>query len=286
MVHESLKNKRNDESFSHETYHPLRYKLKFLCGDQSISKTSTLNLGPDVDTDLLHQGCFYLSNLTCLRIEKSSVSSLRDLGSYYPRVTELSITECLLEDLDGLTGFPNLSVLRLPCNKITNVDSCLLVPNLCHLDLERNRISTLNSMEWLALCPKLVSLILKDNPVYNSEKSTGKLDEYLDRLKYMIPQLNYIDGEPLIAAKTSDNAWTRLQKSFSKTQIPVKFSRSACCVNPELIEKPIQSPDVAEMPLKTLPQFGVMKAINILPDESHIGDKSSSSLAKYANAAS
>ncbi|GFU43389.1 hypothetical protein TNCV_3222551 [Trichonephila clavipes] len=45
--------------------------------------------------------------------------------------------DCRLRSLDGITSFPNLKILRLPGNEVHNVDQCIYLPQLCHLDVRR-----------------------------------------------------------------------------------------------------------------------------------------------------
>ncbi|GFY59507.1 uncharacterized protein TNIN_459021, partial [Trichonephila inaurata madagascariensis] len=75
-----------------------------------------------------------------------------------------------------------------------------------------NLINNLQSLEWLTLCPKLVSLILLENPLYFLMKNRERPYTKEDVVK-LLPRLKFIDGHPL------DSGGQKLKK-FRKWMMP------------------------------------------------------------------
>ncbi|GFR28886.1 uncharacterized protein TNCT_165421 [Trichonephila clavata] len=100
-----------------------------------MKKATSLRLYSGNGVDLLSHACQYLCSLKSLYISDSHLESLRFLGAHFSKVKELTLADCRLRSLDGITSFPNLKILRLPGNEIHNVDQCIYLPQLCHLDV-------------------------------------------------------------------------------------------------------------------------------------------------------
>ncbi|GIY88644.1 uncharacterized protein CEXT_102961 [Caerostris extrusa] len=169
-------------------------KLEILKG---MTKATALNLHSSNGVNMLPHACQHLCNLRLLYISNSSVDSLRYLGAHFPKLKELTLADCNVRDLDGITSFPNLKILRLPGNEIQSVDQCIHLFQLCHLDVQRNLIDDIASLQWLNLCPKLVSLVLYGNPLYLSIKEGQPKCTETDVIK-ALPKLKYLDGKPLL----------------------------------------------------------------------------------------
>ncbi|GFT00205.1 uncharacterized protein NPIL_392381 [Nephila pilipes] len=179
---------------------------------KGMKKRTSLRLYSGNGVDLLPHACQYLCCLKSLYISDSHLESLRFLGAYFSKLKELTLVDCGLRSLDGITSFPNLKILRLPGNEIRSVDQCIYLPQLCHLDVQRNLISNLQSLEWLMLCPKLVSLVLLHNPLYFLTKDDQPPYTEEDVIK-LLPKLKYIDGRPL-------DPVTQKLKKFRKWMMP------------------------------------------------------------------
>ncbi|GIY12283.1 hypothetical protein CDAR_16211 [Caerostris darwini] len=163
-----------------------------------MTKATALSLHSSNGVNMLPHACQQLCNLRLLYISDSSVDSLRYLGAHFPKLKELTLADCNIRDLDGITSFPNLKILRLPGNEIQSVDQCIHLFQLCHLDVQRNLIDDIASLQWLNLCPKLVSLVLYSNPLYLSIKEGQPKCTEADVIK-VLPKLKYLDGRPLYA---------------------------------------------------------------------------------------
>ncbi|KAF8777939.1 Actin-histidine N-methyltransferase like protein [Argiope bruennichi] len=183
-------------------------------------------------------GPFYLYKEKCVNEELLAFLEINvmNLGAHYPKVKELSLVNCGLRTLDGITSFPNLKVLRLPGNEIQKVDNCIYLYQLQHLDVERNLIHDVKSLEWLALCPKLISIVLLINPLY-FQVNDGKINfSDKDAIK-CLPKLKYIDGRALDATAQKLKKFRKWLKPYiikqEKENFSENFSRMSFDTNTE-----------------------------------------------------
>ncbi|GBM28665.1 hypothetical protein AVEN_636-1 [Araneus ventricosus] len=208
-------------------------KLEILKG---LKKATDLRFHSSNGVCILPRACRYLDNLRTLYIANSHVESVRFLGAHYPKVKELALVSCGLRTLDGITSFPNLKSLRLPANEIQEVDNCIYLYQLQHLDVERNLIHDVKSLEWLALCPKLISIVLLNNPLYFLTKE-GQINCSDKDVIKLLPKLKYIDGRPLDATaqklKNFRKFWTPYLTKQEKEYSSQKFSRLSFDINTE-----------------------------------------------------
>jgi len=137
------------------------------------------------------------TSLVTLAAPHNEISSMRGLGKL-ERLQQLDLSHNGLVEVSDISGLAQLRKLNLSHNKLkarvslplpvslrelwvqsNEIDSlnglCSDMPLLTHLDASHNRIPRLNGLEK---CPALISLLLNDNAVVNTEalKSLHKPD--------------------------------------------------------------------------------------------------------------
>lgn len=106
-----------------------------------------------------------MTSLKSLHIYHTSIDSLRQLGTGWCNLKELSIVYGRLADLSGLSSFCSLEFLFLGFNMITSLSDLMFHPSIKCIDLERNRIENAEEIEYLATIDKLEWVNLNHNPV-------------------------------------------------------------------------------------------------------------------------
>ncbi|EPZ36735.1 hypothetical protein O9G_002346 [Rozella allomycis CSF55] len=178
---------------SNETLKSFNLSREFLlkCVGNLDTFSTVTELTLKVDFTQLDSNNFGLKipNLRILCFKESKINSLKDIGV----------------GLDGIVNFPSLIEFFGSSNKIKDCDILWQLNNLEILDLESNQIETFEQVEFLGLCPKLNSLSLTNNPIYNkilnnasemalfSSKSLPPKVWYRSLLKMIIPSLNCLD---------------------------------------------------------------------------------------------
>lgn len=174
-------------------------KLCLLGGVDDLEDISCLEV--KVDTSEMSLGNFgsLVPNLTELKLSNSSIHSIRDLGSCLHNLRILWMSQCSLQDLDGIGSLSNLHELYLSFNEISEISSVSMLENLQILDLEGNNIDCFSQVPYLAFCTKLTTLTLEGNPVCVKPSPESEIEEYNYRMSVRdaIPQLQYLDDEPL-----------------------------------------------------------------------------------------
>ncbi|XP_053837450.1 leucine-rich repeat-containing protein 56 isoform X3 [Vidua macroura] len=160
-------------------------KLKILAGVDDLQQVKALEM--QVDTREISLGNFgvHLPNLRELKLNNSSLVSVRDLGTSLSHLCVLWMARCGLSDLDGISSCSSL--------KLTWLD------HLEVLDLEGNNIEDINQVQYLRLCCKLSHLTVEGNLIClkpNAESAEDPDYNYRAEVKKLIPHLKYLDRIP------------------------------------------------------------------------------------------
>ncbi|ESO00008.1 hypothetical protein HELRODRAFT_83538, partial [Helobdella robusta] len=130
-----------------------------------LSKVKSLEIKVNSEEAGLNNFGVYVPNLETLKLVKSKIHVLRDLGSSLKKLRILYMPRCELRDLDGITSFVSISQLYLAYNDITDISSFSLLDNLSVLDLEGNNINDIYQLSFLSFCYKMTTLTLEGNPI-------------------------------------------------------------------------------------------------------------------------
>ena len=109
-------------------------------------------------------------------LNDKNIESIKSLNLYGLNLTGISL----------LNKFPLLEILSLSNNQIKDLSVLKTLKNLKELYLSNNQINEFNQLENLKNNKNLEKLILKGNPVCNSEK-------YLEKVINILPNLAILD---------------------------------------------------------------------------------------------
>lgn len=139
------------------------------------------------DMSLSYLGDF-LPALQILRLDYSTVGSLRDLSTPLPNLRVLSLTHCNLSSIDGISTISSsIQELYLSFNLIDDISPLIGFNSLKILDLESNLIVSVEDASLLKCCKALRDLTLR---------GTGAAEdpEYRTLIKSLLPKLQILDG--------------------------------------------------------------------------------------------
>ena len=92
-----------------------------ITGENDLSKIERLKLVVDTSVQSVFGLNEILPNLMYLTLDRSMISSVRDLGSGLRHIVSLSLAHCGLCDLDGIGVLTGLQEINLSDNNITDV---------------------------------------------------------------------------------------------------------------------------------------------------------------------
>ncbi|XP_053837449.1 leucine-rich repeat-containing protein 56 isoform X2 [Vidua macroura] len=174
-------------------------KLKILAGVDDLQQVKALEM--QVDTREISLGNFgvHLPNLRELKLNNSSLVSVRDLGTSLSHLCVLWMARCGLSDLDGISSCSSLKELYIAYNNISDLSQLTWLDHLEVLDLEGNNIEDINQVQYLRLCCKLSHLTVEGNLIClkpNAESAEDPDYNYRAEVKKLIPHLKYLDRIP------------------------------------------------------------------------------------------
>lgn len=141
-------------------------KLREMTGEQDLSRVKYFEIRITSDTQMLTDIARLLPNLEQLRVDDSRIHSFRDFGRGLRKLRVLSVCRCALRSFHGICeAFPQLEELYAVGNEISDISPLAFHPSLRVLQLQGNRISDLDQLDWLAECPNLSRLVLLGNPI-------------------------------------------------------------------------------------------------------------------------
>ncbi|XP_053175918.1 leucine-rich repeat-containing protein 56 [Scomber japonicus] len=171
-------------------------KLKSLCGTSDLSQVTSLEICVDTQENTLGNFGAYLPKLVQLKMNNSTILSVRDLGTTLFHLQVLWMSRCCLQDLDGISTLSSLKELYLAYNSVSDLSQVGMLENLQLLDLEGNDVDDLVQVQYLGLCNKLRTLTLGGNPVCIRPNPTAtQMTDYSYRaaVRELVPQLSYLD---------------------------------------------------------------------------------------------
>ena len=140
-------------------------QLRALTGSHQLDTVDFLQMAVDsscVPLDTLGER---LPRLEQLKLNGSSLPSIRELGTSLNHLRVLWLCRCGLAELDGMSALPELQELYLAFNDIEKLDALAPLDQLQVLDLEANVVSDMTQVEWLQFLPAMQELTLRGNPV-------------------------------------------------------------------------------------------------------------------------
>jgi len=140
-------------------------QLQSLAGSTNLLSVTFLQMA--VDSEFVPLGSLgeRLPALEQLKLNGSSIPSIRFLGTSLSKLRVLWICRCGLSGLEGLSALPELQELYVAFNEVSTLTCITEAERLEILDLEANAIAEMEQIEWLQLVPSLQEVTLRGNPV-------------------------------------------------------------------------------------------------------------------------
>ncbi|XP_023271303.1 leucine-rich repeat-containing protein 56 [Seriola lalandi dorsalis] len=197
-------------------------RLKSLCGTRDLSHVTSLEICVDTQENTLGNFGAFLPKLVQLKMNKSMIMSVRDLGTTLSHLQVLWMSHCCLQDLDGISTFSSLKELYVAYNTVSDLSQVGMLDNLQLLDLEGNDVDDLVQVQYLGLCGKLQTLTLEGNPVCVRPNPTATQTadyRYRAAVRELVPQLHYLDDvrveeDGLSCSSTMGEDWAILRNSI------------------------------------------------------------------------
>ncbi|CAL8359682.1 unnamed protein product [Lota lota] len=170
--------------------------LRSVCGSEDLSQITSLEICVDTQENTLGNIGAYLPRLVELRLNNSTMASVRDLGSTLTHLQVLRLSRCCLHDLDGIIPFTHLKELYMAYNSVSDLSQLSMLDHLQVLDVEGNDVEDLVQVQNLAFCSQLHTLSLQGNPVCvrpHPTASQGSEYSYRVAVRELVPQLRYLD---------------------------------------------------------------------------------------------
>ncbi|OHT16081.1 hypothetical protein TRFO_42071 [Tritrichomonas foetus] len=174
-------------------------------GHKDLSKVKSLEAIADTrEMTLSFLGDLFPS-LEKLRLNNSTIPSIRDISSNLKNLRFLSLAHCEIESLDGISTISEkLEELYLAFNHINDFTELIGMNRLRILDLEENDVKNLADCAVLSCCKSLRALTLAGNPAAERENYRKDVMSY-------VPQLIYLDEKRLVPKKSSSSTPVRSQ---------------------------------------------------------------------------
>lgn len=128
--------------------------------------------------------------LISLNMDYSTINTIRNFGIYFTKLSVLTLNNCNLHDIDGISALPGLVELSLIDNFINDISPLAMHDNLSMLNLIGNNIHDLSFTDTLSSCYKFKSLFITRNPISTAQN-------YRLIVASLISTLQLLDGVPV-----------------------------------------------------------------------------------------
>ncbi|XP_069019680.1 leucine-rich repeat-containing protein 56 [Embiotoca jacksoni] len=232
-------------------------KLELLCGTRDLCHVTSLEVCIDTQENSLGNFGACLPRLVQLKMNNSTIMSVRDLGTTLSRLQVLWMSHCCLQDLDGISTFFSLKELYVAYNNVSDLSQVGMLENLQLLDLEGNDVDDLVQVQFLGLCSKLQTLTLEGNPVCSCPNPTSAQTadySYRAAVRELVPQLRYLDDVKVEEDMQRFCSTTGEDLDILHNSIRDCSSSQAACKNEETADSacPYSRPSSARRPFSSL----------------------------------
>jgi len=161
-------------------------ELRNICQTDDLESVTQIELSINSESVTLSNLYLRLPNLVELKFETPSyIPSLRKLGTL-ENLKILWASAVGLENIEGTSGFPNLTELYISYNQISDLSPLTFLPNLEVLDLESNHIESGLDLRYLSFCDNLRRVSFAGCPI-------SKLPDYRKIVLKRLPAESYLD---------------------------------------------------------------------------------------------
>lgn len=160
-----------------------------------------LELKVDCDEVAVHKFGSVCPNVIELKLNGSSIDSIRSLGTDWKQLEILWLVRTNLSEIDGISAFPSLKELYCAFNSVNNLSALMFHENIEVLDIEGNTLQDWDEIEYLRDCPKLFSVNFEGNPI---SKTSGYREKVYSILR-QIAILDEINKENTVEVNEENN---------------------------------------------------------------------------------
>lgn len=191
----------NDKVFTNQLWEV----TEFTVPEEGVTNYEDLNLLPYLKKLTIHGQT--LDSLDCLttltQLETLDITSCRfpaeslSVLAALPSLTDLTLNDCALSTIEGLSGAPSLKTLNLSNNTIRNLEVITSMTSLQELILQHNAVTSLSALNGLTALEKL-------DVSYNAITSLSPLSSCikLNWLGANDNQIDSLDGIPSLPLLT------------------------------------------------------------------------------------
>jgi hypothetical protein len=159
-------------------------RLRELSGCNDLNEVKSLEIQVDTSECTLGRIGDHCPNLELLKLNHSRICSIRDLGTSLDMLRICYLSQCGLEDLEGIGSMEQLRELYLSFNGVSDLSPIISLEYLECLDLEGNSLEDIYQIQFLGSMQTLATLTLDGNPLP---------DEYPAFVWKELPQLQVLD---------------------------------------------------------------------------------------------
>jgi len=149
-------------------------RLQKISGQNDLSKVDAIEMNVNTSETTLGNFGQYLPNLTQLKLNDSCIPSIRDIGTSFSNLIVLWMSRCRVNEIDGIASMQSLQELYIAYNNIADLSPISFLENIEVIDLEGNKVSDVDQIDYLAILPNLNTLTLTGNPVCLNYRSKSK----------------------------------------------------------------------------------------------------------------
>lgn len=161
-------------------------ELRSICQTDDLESVTQIELSINSESVTLSNLYLRLPNLVELKFENPTyIPSLRKLGTL-ENLKILWASAVGLENIEGTSGFPNLTELYISYNQISDLSPLTFLSNLEVLDLESNHIESGLDLRYLSFCENLRRVSFAGCPI-------SKLPDYRKIVLKRLPPNSYLD---------------------------------------------------------------------------------------------
>jgi Leucine-rich repeat (LRR) protein len=145
--------------------------LRHHTGNNNLEEVDFLEMQVDAVSGCQKVECLgeFMPNLRHMRLNQSSVCTIRDLGTSYSQLRVLWVCRSALQDLGGITAMPVLEELYISFNDIRDLSPLYTHDTLQVLDVEGNLIEEFDEIASLQTVITLRELTISGNPVCKTD---------------------------------------------------------------------------------------------------------------------
>ena len=172
FMKEIIENK-NESSFLSGDKNLVKFVLsKYLnIPEDELSNLKKLSIIITNDYGLLNQFGAFLPELVLLKLNNSNILSFNDIGTNFNNIECLQMKNCHLKSINGIICLQKLQILDIEDNEVSDLLDIDMCTKLNKINLNKNNISDIDNLTFLASMSNLEYLDIRNNPICNNNNA-------------------------------------------------------------------------------------------------------------------